>query len=69
MRSRTAPMTSPSVKVMDAGPSHGSIIEAWNSKNPRLSSLMVSWPLHGSGIIIMTECGRDRPVCTRNSSA
>ncbi len=29
LRSRTAPMTVPSVKATDAGPSHGSISEAW----------------------------------------
>ena len=30
LRSRTAPMTSPSVNVTLAGPSHGSITLAWN---------------------------------------
>lgn len=29
LRSSTAPMIVPSVKVIDAGPSHGSISEAW----------------------------------------
>ena len=29
LRSRTAPMTVPSVKATAAGPSHGSISEAW----------------------------------------
>ncbi len=31
LRSSTAPITVPSVNAMQAGPSHGSIIEAWNS--------------------------------------
>jgi hypothetical protein len=29
---------------------------------------MVSWFCHGSGIIISTACGSDRPAMTRNSS-
>ena len=29
LRSSTAPITVPSVKLIDAGPSHGSISEAW----------------------------------------
>ena len=30
LRSSTAPMTVPSVNAISAGPSHGSISEAWN---------------------------------------
>jgi hypothetical protein len=30
LRSSTAPITVPSVKATEAGPSHGSIREAWN---------------------------------------
>ena len=30
LRSSTAPMTAPSVNVTQAGPSHGSMSEAWN---------------------------------------
>ena len=29
---------------------------------------MLSWPDHGSGIIIKIACGSERPVITRNSS-
>ena len=28
---------------------------------------MLSWPAHGSGIIMRIACGSDRPVITRNS--
>ena len=28
---------------------------------------MLSWPAHGSGIIISSACGSERPVMTRNS--
>ena len=30
LRSSTAPITVPSVKAIEAGPSHGSIRQAWN---------------------------------------
>ena len=35
LRSNTAPTSVPSVKVTQAGPSHGSISEAWNCQNAR----------------------------------
>ena len=38
LRSNTAPTTVPSVKVTQAGPSHGSISEAWNCQNSRCGS-------------------------------
>ena len=58
LRSSTAPSTVPSVNVTQAGPSHGSISEAWNSAKPRIDGSMVALFSHASGIIISTACGR-----------
>ena len=55
-----------------AGPSHGSIRQAWYSKNARRSgsSFSMSWLCcHASGIIIRIECGSVRPFTLRNCSA
>ena len=68
LRSSTAPSTVPSVKVTQAGPSHGSISEAWNSAKPRIAGSSVALFSHASGIIISTACGRDRPPRCSSSS-
>jgi hypothetical protein len=61
LRSSTAPTTVPSVKVTQAGPSHGSIREEWNCQNARRAGSMSRLFSHASGIIIRTACGRLRP--------
>ena len=61
LRSNTAPTTVPSVKVTHAGPSHGSISEAWNCQKSRRGWASDALFSHASGIIISTACGRLRP--------
>ena len=68
LRSSTAPSTVPSVKVTQAGPSHGSISDAWNSAKPRMAGSIVALFSHASGIIISTACGRVRPPRCSSSS-
>ena len=68
LRSSTAPSTVPSVNVTQAGPSHGSISDAWNSANPRICGSMVALFSHASGIIISTACGSVRPPRCSSSS-
>ncbi len=68
LRSSTAPSTVPSVNVTQAGPSHGSISDAWNSANPRICGSMVALFSHASGIIIITACGSVRPPRCSSSS-
>ena len=50
-----------------AGPSHASIRELWYSKKAFRSGSIWGFLPHGSGIIIITACGRLRPDMTRNS--
>ena len=55
-------MRTPSVKAIDAGPSHGSIRHGMELVERLLFRAASSRsPLHGSGIIIMTACGK-RPA-------
>ena len=61
LRSNTAPTTEPSVNVTQAGPSHGSINDAWNCQKARCLGFIVVLFSHASGIIISTACGRLRP--------
>ena len=68
LRSNTAPTSVPSVNVTQAGPSHGSIREAWNCQNARSAGSMVVLFSHASGIIISTACGRLRPPRCSSSS-
>ena len=68
LRSNTAPTTVPSVKVTQAGPSQGSIREAWNCQNARSAGSMAVSFSHASGIIISTACGSSRPPRCSSSS-
>ncbi len=68
LRSSTAPSRVPSVNVTQAGPSHGSMSEEWNSAKARTSSGMSGRPCHASGIVISTACGRVRPARCSSSS-
>ncbi len=68
LRSNTAPTTVPSVNVTQAGPSHGSIREAWNCQKARRAGSIVALFSHASGIIISTACGRLRPPRCSSSS-
>ena len=68
LRSNTAPTSVPSVNVTQAGPSHGSISEAWNCQNARSAESMVVLFSHASGIIIRTAWGRLRPPRCSSSS-
>ena len=68
LRSNTAPTTVPSVNVTQAGPSHGSMSDAWNCQNARRAGSMVVLFSHASGIIIITACGRLRPPRCSSSS-
>jgi hypothetical protein len=61
LRSNTAPTSVPSVKVTQAGPSHGSMSEAWNCQKARSSAGMAVSFSHASGIIMSTAWGRLRP--------
>ena len=61
LRSNTAPTIVPSVKVTQAGPSHGSISEAWNCQNARSSASIEVLFSQASGIIMSTAWGRLRP--------
>ena len=61
LRSSTAPTIVPSVKVTQAGPSHASIIEAWNWQNARRRGSMSGTFSQASGTIIITQCGTLRP--------
>ena len=56
------------MKVTQAGPSHGSISEAWNCQKARSAGSMVVLFSHASGIIISTACGRLRPPRCSSSS-
>ena len=68
LRSNTAPTTVPSVNVTQAGPSHGSIRDAWNCQNERRSGVMAALFSHASGIIMSTAWGRLRPPRCSSSS-
>ena len=55
---------------MAAGPSHGSITEAWYSHMARTSSARsVDGSFQAGGTSIVTACSSDRPDITSSSSA
>ena len=56
------------MKVTQAGPSQGSISEAWNCQKARSPGSIVVLFSHASGIIISTACGRLRPPRCSSSS-
>ena len=61
LRSSEAPTRRPSVKMSPAGPSHGSVTEAWKRKKSRTSGSRSRTPSHASGTSIATTWRTSRP--------